>query len=93
MCAELEKPVIVVFASNDGSETRHFTISDFTKFSHTQSPFQHYFQVGLEKVVMMCRHGDKIRNSVYDFFLWFNSSDSFRVEAPGAHRNTLLEKS
>ena len=93
MCAGLEKPIITIFASKDGFETQHFTVSDFTKFSHTQSPFQHYSQVGLEKVVMTCGHGDKLGNSVCDFLLWFNSSDSFRVEAPGAHGNTLPDPS
>ena len=67
MCAGLEKPVIAIFASKEGSETRHFTISDFTKFSHIQSPFQHYSQVGLEKVVVTCGHGDKLGNNIHDF--------------------------
>ena len=93
MCAKLEKPVIAIFASKDGSESQHFTISNFTKFSHTQSPFQYYSQAGLEKVVMTCGHGDKLRNSVCDFLQWFNSSDSFQIEAPSAHGNTLTDKS
>ena len=67
MCAGLERSVITVFASKDGSETQHLTISDFTKFSYTQSPFQFYSQVGLEIVVMTCGHGDKFRNIVSNF--------------------------
>ena len=67
MCARLEKPIIVVFASKEGSQTQHFTISNFTKFSHTQSLFQHNFQVGLENLLMTCGHGDKLGNNVCDF--------------------------
>ena len=66
MCARFEKLVIAVFASKDGSKIQHLTISNVIKFSHTQSLFQHYSQVGLEKLVMTCGHGDKLGTSVCD---------------------------
>ena len=94
MCVGLEKPIIAVFAQKTALRP-NISLFQILQSFHipTQSPFQHCSQVGLEKVVMTCGHGDKLGNSVCDFLLWFNSLYSFWVEASSAHGNTLLEKS
>ena len=59
--------VIAIFASKDGSPTQHLIILRFYKASTCSKSIPLLFQVGLEKLVMTCGHGDKLGNNVCDF--------------------------